>query len=57
MVEEGSFLFCDDDKLCEKYFNEIDEDGEKYVLVLIGMIIVVLFIVIFFGRFLLSNLF
>lgn len=31
MAEEGSSLFCDDDKSCEKHPNETDEDGEKYV--------------------------
>lgn len=48
MAEEGSSLFCDDDKSCEKHPNETDEDGEKYVSAPIGMITVVLFTVIFF---------
>lgn len=55
MAEEGSSLFCDDDKSCEKHPNETDEDGEKYISAPIGMITLVLSTVIFFGRFSLSN--
>ena len=55
MAEEGSSLFCDDDKSCEKHPNETDEDGEKYISAPIGMITLVLSTVFFFGRFSLSN--
>ena len=48
MAEEGSSLFCDDDKSCEKHPNETDEDGEKYISAPIGMTTAVLFTVIFF---------
>lgn len=36
MVDDGSFLFCDDDEICEKNVSEFEDDCEIYVLVLIG---------------------
>ena len=42
MAVEGSSLFCDDDKSCEKHPNESDEDDEKYISAPIGMTAIVL---------------